>query len=156
MSRSAFVGLAVLAAACGGKAVVDGPPGSGGAGGVAGTGGSGTSSVSIATSVSSGAPTCADLEAAYATELENAKACNPDAGPDAQECTFTYPADMRACCTARVAVNQPWEPLDALSQAYEALGCLKPCELDCPPQLPVSGVCNGMTRLCDTVQGLPD
>ncbi|MBM4356783.1 MAG: hypothetical protein FJ096_01610 [Deltaproteobacteria bacterium] len=160
MTRSTFVGLALLAAACGGKAVVDGPPGSGGAGGngtaATGTGGEVTSSAFTGATTNTGAPSCADLEAAYATELETARACDPDAGPDMPRCEVFYPADLKQCCTRRAAVHKSWEPLDAINQAYLALGCLKACELECPPEVPVSGSCNAMTRLCDTVPNLPD
>lgn len=161
---SAF-GLLLVAAACGGKAVVDdfgGTGGTGGAGGAETTSGNtsgpttdvGSSGNTVA--VTDGAPlSCADLEMAYASELELAKACDPSADPIAA-CGYSYPADMKNCCTPRVAVSGPSEVLDGLIDGYNALGCVVPCELDCPPSLPISGFCDPMLRQCETVQGLPD
>lgn len=152
-ARIAFVMVAALAA-CGGKAVVDGTPGSGGAGGDSSTTSS-TLDTSGFTSAATGmTTTCADIEAQWAMAIENAKACVPG---EVEPCTRFVPADLKNCCTASVAVNAADAQIDAtlvdLFGRYGDQGCRAECAVDCPPGLPVSGSCDPQTGACNTIQG---
>ncbi|MBM4375660.1 MAG: hypothetical protein FJ095_11295 [Deltaproteobacteria bacterium] len=159
----ALPSVALLALACGGKAVVE-PPlptgagGGGGAGTSAGNGASATIAVSTTVTTSTTTSGCADLVAQYAAVVEKAKSCNPMANTD--ECSKLIPESLTACCPKQVAVNaMAAADLDALSQLREAAGqsgCLSPCDGDCPPPISVSGSCDLATSRCQTNENLPD
>ncbi len=141
--------LVLIAAACGGKAVIDAPIGAGGAGGT----GNGTTTGTVFPEGSTGTSairSCAEIEAAYAAALEVAKPCQ--AAVNTPQCTFIVPSDLRECCTPKVAVNVNDPALTELRSAYTDQNCLMPCGADCPPSLPVSGVCEPMTGTCLTVE----
>ncbi len=154
-----FVALMVLAAAaCGGKAVIDAPIGAGGAGGqtTATTGSSANPFTAVVSAASGTEPVCADIEAAYAAVLEDAKTCTPGV---TDPCTKVVPSDLRNCCTPNVAVNQGETEailaLKTLTSDYAEKNCLVPCAADCTDPPPAIGICDNGTGKC-TSASAPD
>ncbi|MBM4375661.1 MAG: hypothetical protein FJ095_11300 [Deltaproteobacteria bacterium] len=159
-SFKVLVPMATMAA-CGGKAVVEPPLGAGGANGTSVSSSSESESFSYAYSadsgVGSGSGTCASVEAAYQTELEAARSCDPTV--DALVCTKTVPSSLSGCCPTRTYVNASAADIDAaykeLKSSFDDAGCQPDCSA-CPPRLPTQGVCDAASSTCVDVPVRPD
>lgn len=150
--------VALLAAACGGKAAIDGAPSTGS--GVGGLGGSGGTTASDGTNsqmsayiyaYSSGPPvSCEGLEASYQAVLDEARACSPEGE---NRCTLVVKDRLSDCCPEATLINKDavfvYSAYEELRKEYVVGNCSGVCKDDCPAlpaELP--GLCDPATKRC--------
>jgi hypothetical protein len=153
----ALIGIAMtplLAARCGGKAIVDTTPGTGGAGG------SSSASKATSTTVSSTGTgqSCAQIASAYRAAVKSALVCNP--AVSAEQCQKRIsPPDLEKCCGS-VWVNKfdtkNIAMIEDRKKAWNAAGCNEGCNAtDCAMEIPTVGICDSPTKACRSIELMP-
>ncbi len=150
----------LLAAGCGGKAIVDGGAGGAGSAGssMSTAGGAGMAQVSSSGFTSSGTgQSCAEIGKAYRAAFQGSLACNP--AISAEQCQQRVDPDLEKCCDeawVNIFDKKDIAAMGDLRNSFKAAGCVDPCQtVDCPPPIPTVGLCDAVLKACRTIQLKP-